>query len=214
MGPFDIAIHGSGLLPGLLAVHLLDQEPGATMLLLCADGTVGGDQVEPVVVGQLSAAARSLAGPFAVAHWPGYYEARGGVVQRIDEEVWLLDPVQVWLELIEREDRCTAQTNCPAAEQAGSALSWNGETAQVERFIDLSPLTAQRYESEIMGIEAVRQLDLPILADYDTADDGWEATQLLPLGDERVLMRKLPRRESLIAVGSTFESLLSALVAP
>lgn len=209
---FDTAIHGRGLLPGLLALHLLDTQPGIRILLLCEDPTVCGEQLEPVVVDRLGIAARRLAEPFCVARWPAYFIARDGAIDRHEGEVWLLDPLQAWLELESRESVCHAVARCSEVAEADGRVHWAGGEAQVSRLIDLSALTASPGESEIIGIEAGRQLGLPILADYDTATDGWEANQLLPLGDERVVVRKLPRREGLLAAHSGFESLLNALV--
>ena len=62
-----------------------------------------------------------------------------------------------------------------------------------------------------LGIDAARGLTLPVLADYDVACEQWSAQQYLPLGDERLVVRKLPRAEHLIGQQSTFETLLNAL---
>ncbi len=213
MDHYPIAIHGFGMLPPLLALHLLASEPDARVLLLCGDAQVGGDQVEPVIADRLQPGARDLADMCCVRSWEGYYIARDNAIERFDEPVWLLDPVQVWLELAQLSDRCTAIAGCDQPAVSGERLTWAGGTALADRYVDLSALTTARAECEILGIDAVRQLSLPILADYDTAAPGWEANQLLPLGDERVLVRKLPLRAGLVAANSTFESLLNALVA-
>lgn len=213
MDHYPIAIHGFGMLPPLLALHLLATDTGAQVLLLCGDAEVGGDQVEPVIAGKLEPGARDLAEMCCVSRWEGYYIARDNAIERFDEPVWLLDPVQVWLELAQHSERCTAIAGCEQPEVCGERVTWPGGAALADRYVDLSVLTAARAECEILGIDAVRQLGLPILADYDTAAPGWEANQLLPLGDERVLVRKLPLRAGLVAANSTFESLLNALVA-
>lgn len=212
MPRFDIAIHGRGLLPPLLALHMLNARPDLTVLLLCADQTVGGEQLEPVIVDRLGEAARTLVEPFVVTEWPGYFIARYGKIDRFDEVVWLLDPVQVSLELEDRDRSCWTIPACGTVNEQSGRISWNGVDAETDQLIDLSGLTWQQYESEILGIEAVRQLGLPILADYDTATEGWEANQLLPLGDERVLVRKLPRRGDLFTTHTGFEGLLNALI--
>ena len=51
-GP-PIVIHGRGLLPGLLAIHFLNQMPQRPILLLSADQTLGGAHLEPVVASRL-----------------------------------------------------------------------------------------------------------------------------------------------------------------
>jgi hypothetical protein len=198
----DIAIHGWGMLPALLALDLLAREPESRVLLLCGDSAVGGDQVEPVVADKLAPAARDLAERCTVIRWEGYHVIQDGHITRRDEAVWLLDPVQVWLELDAHADRCSARTGCASI----------GDAASPSRQIDLAPLTLPQAESEIRGNDLVRELGLPILADYDSVPPGWHAHQMLPLGDDRVMVRKLPLRTSLVTAASTFESLLNALV--
>lgn len=198
----DIAIHGWGMLPALLALDRLAREPESRVLLLCGDSAVGGDQVEPVVADRLAPAARDLAERCSVIRWDGYFVIDDGDVERRDEAVWLLDPVQVWLEIDAYADRCTARTGCASMGAANPA----------SRQIDLAPLTLPQAECEIRGDDLVRELGLPILADYDSVPPGWHALQMLPLGDERVMVRKLPLRTSLVTAAVTFESLLNALV--
>lgn len=213
MARYDIAIAGWGLLPGLLTVWLARRNPQHRLLLLCADDTACGDQVEPVIVRHLNPAARALLEPFYVSQWPGYFIASGGVIEKFDEEVWLIDPVQLWLELVDLGARCVCVAQCGTVTEHSGGLSWAGGEAAADRTIDLFALTPSPPESEIIGIAAVKHLGLPILADYDTASGEFEANQLLPLGDERVMVRKLPRRDDLITANSSFESILNALTA-
>ena len=62
-------------------------------------------------------------------------------------------------------------------------------------------------------MDVARWLKLPVLADFDAACQQWSARQYLPLGDERLVIRKLPRAEHLIGQQSTFEMLLNGLTA-
>lgn len=198
----DIVIHGWGMLPALLALHLLAKEPRSRVLLLCGDSAVGGDQVEPVVADRLGPVARELVTSCCIARWEGYYIVRDGAVALHEETVWLLDPVQLWLDIAEQDLRCTARTGCSTV----------GAGDKAKRTIDLGSLTLPQAESEIRGNALVRQLGLPILADFDSVPPGWHAHQMLPLGDERVLVRRLPLRTSVVTATTTFESLLNALV--
>ena len=83
----------------------------------------------------------------------------------------------------------------------------------VQRLVDLSPLLGPQGESEIVGMTMIRHLDLPVLADYDAAGSWWEACQYVPLGDERLVIRRLPRRDGLVATQTNFESFLNSLTA-
>ena len=208
-----LAIHGHGLLPALLAVHLLNQDPDRPILLLSADPALGGAHLEPVVASRLSAVAKDLIEPFVVSSWPAYYLVRDGATELQEDEVLLLDPMQVWLELQARLDSSAIVARCGRVALDEGRLSWDGGAAEIARLIDLDPLIGYGGESEIVGIDAARGLTLPVLADFDAGCEQWSARQYLPLGDERLVVRKLPRADHLIGQQSTFEMLLNGLTA-
>ena len=207
-----LAIHGHGLLPGLLAVHLLHSRPEQSILLVSSDQALGGEHLEPVVASRLSAVARALVEPFVVSSWPAYYLVEDGTIELTEDEVLLLDPLQVWLELQERVGPAALIAPCGAIRLDGNRLGWDGGSAEIDRLIDLDPLIAGPGESEIVGVDAARRLTLPVLADYDAGEGEWLARQYLPLGDERLVMRKLPRAAHLIGAQSTFETILNGLM--
>lgn len=210
----ELAIHGHGLLPGLLAVHLLGRDPGISVLLLSADRTIGGEVPEPVVAASLSPAALDLVAPFVVMRWPGYFIRQFGGARQHDDEVLLLDPVQLWLELQGLLSPDCLALSHGALEQDGDHLGWPGDSCSVARLVDLEPMTRREQASEIVGLDAARALPLPVLADFDTGDDHWNVFQHLPLGDERVLVRKCRILHNAEAeLTTSFGKLLSDLIA-
>ncbi len=211
MVALPLAIHGPGLLPGLLAIHLLNRDPQQPILLLSGDQALGGAHLEPVVASRLSPVAKELTQPFVVSTWPAYYLVRGGSPDLQEDEVLLLDPLQVWLELQGRLDPSMIVAPCGTVILADSVLSWDHGSTEIDRLIDLDPLLGRGGESEIVGMDAARRLSFPVLADYDAACLRWSARQYLPLGDERLVIRKLPHAEHLIGQQSTFEMLLNGL---
>ena len=208
-----LAIHGRGLVPGLLTVRLLRDDPAAPVLLLSPDAAVCGDQLEPVVANSLHPAAQILLEPFVVARWPGYYVMRGGVHARSDAPVWLLDPVQVWLELQARLAPAALVAACGPLRQVDGRLCWTGGSAPLDRLIDLDPLIGAAAASQIAGVGGAQALDLPVLADHDAACARWSAHQYIPLGDDRLLIRKLPRAANLVAQHTPLAALLNTLLA-
>lgn len=209
----QLAIHGYGMLPGLLALHMLARAPHTDLVLLTSDPVIGGDQLEPVVADRLSAPSRALAEPFVVARWDNYLITRGGQSELHEAEVLLLDPVQVWLELQSLLDPAALISGCGPLTREDQQCSWPGGGVQTQQLIDLEPLLGPRCESEIVGLEALRWLAQPVLADFDAADKQWSAHQYLPLGDERAVIRKLPRQTDLLGAHRTFETLLNGLTA-
>jgi hypothetical protein len=210
----DLAIHGHGLLPGLLAVHLLGRYPGLSVLLLSTDKTIGGDVLEPVVASSLSRAAHDLVEPFVVMKWPGYFIRQAGGAQHHDDAVLLLDPVQLWLELQSLLPPDCLALSHGSLEHEGEHLAWPGDSCSVTRLVDLESMTRREQSCEIVGLDAARALPLPVLADFDTDDDHWNVFQHLPLGDERVLVRKCrighdPEDELTVSFGRTLSELVA-----
>lgn len=209
-----LAIHGRGLVPGLLALRIIRAgDGGAPVLLLSPDAAVCGDQLEPVIASALNPAAQALLEPFVVASRPAYYTVRGGVHQRHDEPVWLLDPVQVWLDLQGLLPPAALVAACGPLEQSRGRLRWTGGSALLGRLIDLDPVIGGAAVSQIAGVDRAQALDLPVLADYDAASAQWAAYQYLPLGDDRLVIRKLPRADNLVAQHTPIEALLNTLLA-
>lgn len=209
-----LAIHGRGLVPGLLALRIIRAGAGgAPVLLLSPDAAVCGDQLEPVIASALNPAAQALLEPFVVASRPAYYTVRGGVHERHDEPVWLLDPVQVWLDLQGLLPPAALVAACGPLEQSRGRLRWTGGSALLGRLIDLDPVIGGAAVSQIAGVDRAQALDLPVLADYDAASAQWAAYQYLPLGDDRLVIRKLPRADNLVAQHTPIEALLNTLLA-
>lgn len=213
MRSHQLAIYGHGMLPALLALHLLARTPQTDLLLLTSDRVIAGDQLEPVIAARLSAASLALIEPFVVVRWAAYLITRDGQSDRQDEEVLLLDPVQVWLELQGQLDPAALIADCGALTHTDGLVCWQHGSAQIGQLIDLAPLLGPPGESEIVGLEALRWLAHPVLADYDAADAQWSAYQYLPLGDERAVIRKVPHQTDLLRAHSTFETLLNGLTA-
>ncbi len=103
------------------------------MLLLSADKTIGGEILEPVVGSSLSPAERDLFDPFVVKHWPGYFVRQAGGAQHHEQDVLLLDPAQLWIELQDLLSLdCLALSHC-VLELEGEHLSWPGDSCSVAR---------------------------------------------------------------------------------
>jgi hypothetical protein len=78
----------------------------------------------------------------------------------------------------------------------------------------LASVTRREQSEEIIGLESVRSLPWPVLVDLDTGDEPWDAFQHIPLGDDRVYIRKRNCRgdpEAELTTG--FGQLLSDLIA-
>lgn len=211
---YELAVHGHGLIPGLLCLDLLRVGTPESILLLVAEEAVGGHTLEPVTISSLSRPALDLVADFAVAHWPCYFVIRDGQTHEHADPVLLLDPVQLRLELDARLAAQDQAVGVRGLTQRGSALTWPGGSAEAADLVDLCALTRMEQHAEIVGHDMARSLPLPVLADFDTGDEPWDAFQHVPLGDERVYVRKRRcRGDAEFELTGGFGKLLSDLVA-
>lgn len=190
MQRYDIAIRGSGMLPGLLAVHLLQRDSGQSLLLLSNDAEIAGTWLEPVIASSLSPAAREVVDPYVVNSWPGYLVTGNGRTREVPEQVLLLDPVQLWLDLQNLIAPEALITGVDRISYKSGRLCWEDNGAMVDHLVDLDRITRHDEAGEIIGLEAARSLPLPVLVDLDTGAEPWDAFQHIPLGDERIYVRK------------------------
>lgn len=190
MGRFDLAIRGSGILPGLLGVYLMQRDASQSLLLLSSDAEIAGTRLEPLIASSLSPAAHRLVDPFVVATWPGYLVTGNGPAHEVLDPVVLIDPVQLWLELQALIVPEALVTGVMKIEYKSGCLHWQNNSAMVDHLVDLDPITRHEEVDEIIGLEAARALPLPVLVDLETGAEPWDAFQHIPLGDERVYVRK------------------------
>ena len=124
----------------MLAIHLLNRDPQQPILLLSGDQVLGGTHLEPVVASRLNPAAKELTQPFVVSSWPACYLICCGTPALQEDEVVLLDPLQVGLELQGRMDPSMLVAFCGTVTLADSVLSWDHGSSEIDRLIDLDPL--------------------------------------------------------------------------
>lgn len=198
MERFDLALAGSGFLPAVLALQLRMDNPDRRILMLSGDREIPGRGLELVFLQRLGPAAAAVIAPCIVREWPGLLAVRGGKAERIEEVVALLDPLQLWAELLDHFDPGALVAGCGDAERGGDRVSWPGGQAVAEDFIDLRPLTAVAADPDIVAGETLAGLELPVLSEEgDEGALGGEAPQWLlhvPIGNAHVAVRKLCHR--------------------
>lgn len=193
---FDLLISGSGLAPLLVAASMLDARGDLALMIACHDEAPGGSSLEPILPRSLPARFARLVEPLVVRAWDKYYVRRPDETHRHDEPVWLIDPVQAWLELEARERPpklvCIAQNGAGTADTGGVA----DFAAMARTVIDLPPDPLEAGRSRIVGAAFLLALDAPILADFTLGAGAEEFQQHVPLGDERVAIRTVRCRDA------------------
>ena len=169
---YDLAIGDCGLAPLLLASSILKARPGLRLAIFTRDAQPGGDCLELVLPERLAPALQDLIEPIVVRSWPGYVLRRDGQMIERAAPVWLLDPVQLQLEL-------ELLTNPPSFVGAEALTS-----AREVITLPAGPIRVRA--AQIIGAEALAGLTVPVLADFDVASGEAAFLQYIPLGDERV----------------------------
>lgn len=175
---YDLAIGDHGMAPLLLARVLAKVSPALRLAVFTRDAEPGGDGLELVLPDRLSPVVRALMVPIAVRKWDRYVVRRGGMAMTHDEPVWLLDPLQLQLEL-ELLDH-------PPAFFAGRDLAERRGPPPAQEVIILPAGPTSLHSTRIIGAAGLEGLSEPVLADFDVVAGEAMFLQYIPLGDERV----------------------------
>ncbi len=201
----DVVVAGSGVAPGLVALALLEREPALRVALVTPDAEIGGDELDLILPLRLPERFHNMLGPLIVAGWDRALVnlAEGSAV--LDEPVELVDPVQLWLQLVERIDPAAMITGCDGYEHADNSLRWSSGAMHCAKLIDLSGRRTAERSSEFVGASALAALDCPVLADLAAAGDHYDCLQYVPLGDARVAINRFAATPRFAARSGTFQ---------
>lgn len=179
------------MLPGLVALILLARTARSRILLMTPDAAVGGSEPELLLPARLPPHARRIIEPLVVREWDGFHVCyRKRRVHR-REPVVLADPVQLWMDLLDVLEPAGMVTGAMDIGYAGNAVRCHSMTANASHIIDLRPWTSSFQRSDIVEPTFTDRLLFPVLADFDMAGPGWNAMQYAPIGDGRILLRKM-----------------------
>lgn len=179
--PARIAISGKGLAAPLAACCISACWPDAAIDLYCYP-SVSEHGLEPVLMNDLSPAIREVVEAIAVCCWEAVAVVAEGHNVRLPAHVALIDPVQLALEVDCRRDRIAIHRGSMAEfPESGTTLH-----LQIDEFA--VPLAG----SNLLEAEAIMDLAVPVLADFDIARSRGLILQYFPLACGRVLVRQMP----------------------
>lgn len=179
----------------MMGLATLAERPDLRLLVLLTDREVGGRDLELVLPDRLPATATALLELAIVREWSGHLVVSQGKSRKTIERTVLIDPVQLWLELRERVGDAPLIVSCGSVLWEDGWLSWGDGDARVGELIDLSALSFPSRQSDIVEAGALRDLDLPVLADFDAGGEAWHYLQYVPLGGDRVAIQRVAREK-------------------
>jgi hypothetical protein len=186
----DVVVAGPGVAPGLVALALTTREPSLRVALVTADAAVGGNDLDLILPQRLPERFNQLLSPLIVAEWQRCLINLAEGSEVLTEPTELVDPVQLWLQLVERIDPAAMITGCAEFEHGEGTLQWDRGELACAKLIDLSGRRTPERLAELVGAGDLSALDCPVLADLAAAGEHYDHLQYLPLGDGRVVINR------------------------
>lgn len=189
----DLAIVGGGLFGTLLALGLRRHRPDVDFVLVEGGARFGGSLLEGAVAQEVPAALADVIDRATVRVWPGCFVNYPGRSQFFGDDILLVDPRQLHIEVIDHPlaSRCRAGVRIRAID--GGRIFHDGGDIRARLIVDASDA---RIQSQL-GIERVTRyrdfslahdLELPILADMSATAGDWSFLQLYPVDGERMVV--------------------------
>ncbi len=192
MREFDLAIIGDGLTPCILALSLLAERPGVKLALVSSDAQIGGNRLELVLPDRLPAAFVDPLSAATTLEWGAFALRARGETDLVEERVWLVDPMQVWMDLRDRLPTSALFPRRDGLAVEGDVVSWFGGGIRAAALADARGLVRARRD-EIVEARVFAELPYPVLADFDVGSANWGYLQYVPLGADRALINRIGR---------------------
>lgn len=195
----DLAIIGGGLFGSLLGLALRAHRPDIDFVLIEKEGYFGGSFLEAAIANEIPDPIRSILDPAIVKYWPACFVNYPGQSERFEDEVLLVDPRQIHLEMVDHPQASQCFANCTIETISGDRIVHSGGTLHARLIVDASDLRIQS-SLEIERLTRYRDfrldhdLDLPILADMSATAGDWSFLQLFPVDGERMAVEHFRHR--------------------
>jgi len=199
---FDLVLVGGGLQGGLLALAVLERNPGARVALVERGPRVGGNHTWSFHAGDVPAAAERVVEPLIDASWPAYDVAFPGLERTLASPYRTISSARFATVVEERFARAPGSlllTGTGASDvQPDSVTLDDGRRIQAPLVIDArGPERAslgtvagyQKFVGLELELEATSPVTRPMLMDARVPQtDGFRFFYVLPLAERRVLV--------------------------
>lgn len=185
---FDIAVIGDGPAGALMALALAARSPGLRITLLTLDAEIGGRELDLVLPSRLARSCHALLEDLVVQSWPAFLVNFSGISAPVEEAAWLLDPVQLWLQLLDHGVAVDLKPDCTEIVRTETGLLCDGRAIIAEAVLDLHHLRPPSRSSAIVGAAELGDLSRPVYADLAVGGAAYDCLQYIPLGDDRVVI--------------------------
>lgn len=196
---YDLAIIGGGLVGSLLTLALRQYRPDIVFAVVESGPHFGGAFLEAGVAAEIPPALHELIDPLVVKAWPGCFVNYPRRSQHFADEILMLDPRQLHLEIVDHAGapHCHAGSRVQAV--AGKRIVHARGELAARLIVDANDSRIQS-DLEIERVTRYRDfrlhhdLDLPVLADMSETAGDWAFLQLFPVDAERIVVEHFRHR--------------------
>lgn len=195
----DLAIIGGGLFGSVLALALREHRPEVDFAVIESEAHFGGSFLEAAVANELPRSIRKILDRATVKVWPSCFVNYPGGPQHFDDEVLLIDPRHLHLEMIDHPQASRCFAGCTVEAVKGDRILHSRGNVRARLIVDASDLRIQSH-LEIERLTRYRDfrlehdLDQPILADMSRTAGDWSFLQLFPIDRERMVVEHFRHR--------------------
>lgn len=194
----DLSIVGGGLAGGLIALALAARHPGARLLLIEAEATLGGNHVWSFFDGDIAAEHRWLVDPLVGARWPGGHDVRFPEYRRHLNASYnsiVSGEYDAHLRAVLGDRILTSAT--AATMTSDSVTLTDGRRIETGAVVDargagdLSALRCgwQKFVGQVIDLDHSHGIDHPVIMDATVEQvDGYRFVYLLPMGERRIFV--------------------------
>lgn len=194
----DLAIVGGGLAGGLIALALAARHPGARLLLIEGEATLGGNHVWSFFDGDIAAEHRWLVDPLVGARWAGGHDVRFPDHRRHLNAPYnsiVSGEYDAHLRAVLGDSVLTSATAATMASDSVTLTDGRridaGAVVDARGAADLSALRCgwQKFVGQVIELDRPHGIDHPVIMDATVEQvDGYRFVYLLPMGERRIFV--------------------------
>lgn len=195
----DLAVIGGGLFGAILALALRDHRPDVDFALIGNEPHFGGTLLEAAVADEIPGSMRAILDRATIKIWPSCFVNYPGGPQHFGDEVILIDPRQLHLEMIDHPQAAHCVSGSLVQAVKGDKIMHSRGSLRARLIVDASDRRIQSHLdierlTRYRDFRIEHDLDQPILADMSATAGDWSFLQLFPIDHERMVVEHFRHR--------------------
>lgn len=187
---FDLAIIGSGGLPCLLGLVLLDVCPKLNILIASDAG--GSDRSLDLSVQHLmNDRIMSAIGDLVVREWTGFSVYENGQVSSFTQDICMIDLSHGWVELSAKIGSDSIVRPASNIRVSNNEIRWKGGHASARAILSLPKNISQILKYTLIDTILAAELSKPVFADFHISGGRGSFYQYIPIDHRSIAINKV-----------------------